>query len=123
MDKAKPQVPQAASADRKVGRQTALASIGAVVSLIAASSCCLPLLPFVAAAGLAGSSAYIAALRPYLLVAAVLLIGYGLYQGYRAKQCNRTPSRVSTILLWCSAVVVAISLFFPQVVANLLAGG
>lgn len=105
------------------GRHTVLASIGAVVSLVAASSCCLPLLPFVAAAGLAGSSAFLATLRPYLMVAAVLLIGYGLYQGYRAKQCDRRSGKFSRILLWCSAAVVFMSLLFPQAVANLLAGG
>ena len=104
-------------------RQTAVASIGAMISLVAASSCCLPLLPFVAAAGLAGSSAVLASLRPYLLMGSVLFIGYGLYQGYRAKQCNRNPNRLSLILLWCSAALVAVSIFFPQVIANLLAGG
>jgi hypothetical protein len=82
----------------------------------------LPLLPFIGAASFAGSSAFFATLRPYLIFAAVLLIGYGFYQGYRAKQCYRRSSKVSTILLWCSAAVVFMSLLFPQVVANLLAG-
>ena len=103
-------------------RRTMLASLGALASVVAASSCCLPLLPFIAAAGLAGSSALLATLRPYLLVGAALLIGYGFYQAKRAKQCNCRPSLVSTILLWSSAAIVAVMILFPQAVAALLAG-
>jgi hypothetical protein len=103
-------------------RHTNLASVGAIVSALAASSCCLPLLPFVAAAGLAGGSALLATLRPYLLGTSALLIGYGFYQAKRAKQCSRRPSLVSTILLWTSAAIVVVMIIFPQAVAALLAG-
>ena len=103
-------------------RKTWLASSGALVSLVAASSCCLPILPFVAAAGAAGGSVILSALRPYLLVLSGLLIAYGFYQGHRAKKCNCAPSRISTVLLWCSAVVVVVSILFPQAIAELLAG-
>jgi mercuric ion transport protein len=99
-----------------------LASVGALASAAAASSCCLPLLPFLAAAGVAGGSAFLAQLRPYLLGASLLLIGFGLYQAHRAKQCNRSPSLIATILLWSSAAIVAIMVLFPQAVAALLAG-
>ena len=44
-----------------------VASLAALGSVIAASSCCLPLLPFLFAAGAAGTSALAAQLRPYLL--------------------------------------------------------
>jgi len=110
-----PQIP-------KSDRRTMLASVGALASVIAASSCCLPLLPFVAAASLAGSSALLATLRPYLLGSSVLLIGYGFYQARRAKQCKRRPSVASTILLWSSTAIVAVMILFPQAVAGLLAG-
>jgi hypothetical protein len=99
-----------------------LASVGALASVVAASSCCLPLLPFVAAAGLAGSSSLLSTLRPYLLGGSVLLIGYGFYQARRAKQCNCHPSVASTILLWSSAAIVVVMILFPQAVAALLAG-
>jgi mercuric ion transport protein len=102
--------------------RTILASLGALASVVAASSCCLPLLPFLAAAGMAGSSAFLARLRPYLLGASVLLIGFGFYQARRAKQCNRRPSVITAILLWSSAAVVAVMILFPQAVAALLAG-
>ena len=100
---------------------TVVASLGALASVIAASSCCLPLLPFLFAAGAAGTSAFVGKLRPYLLVLSVLLIAFAFYKSWRAKQCNCKPSRVSTVLLWFSAVVVFVFIFFPQVIANFLA--
>lgn len=102
-------------------RRTILASAGALFTAIAATGCCLPLLPFVAAAGLAGGSAFFTTLQPYLLGTSVLLIGYGFYQAHRAKRCNRAPSRLSTIVLWTSAAIVVMMLVFPQLVASLLA--
>src|SRR6266487_4983026 len=95
-------------------RGTAVASLAALGSVVAASSCCLPLLPFIFAAGAAGTSAFIAQLRPYLLVLSVLLIAFGFYKSWRAKQCNCKPSRISTFLLWFSAFVVFVFIFFPQ---------
>ena len=100
---------------------TAVASLGALGSVIVASSCCLPLLPFLFAAGAAGTSAFVARFRPYLLVVSVLLIAFGFYKSWRAKQCNCKPSRISTFLLWFSAIVVFVFIFFPQVIANLVA--
>ena len=100
---------------------TAVASLAALGSVIVASSCCLPLLPFLFAAGAAGSSAFVTQFRPYLLVVSVLLIAFGFYKSWRAKQCNCKPSRVSIFLLWFSAIVVFVFIFFPQVVANLVA--
>jgi hypothetical protein len=89
--------------------------------VIAASSCCLPLLPFLLAAGAAGTSAFLIRFRPYLLALSVFLIAFGFYKSWRAKRCNCRPSRVSTFLLWFSAIVVFVFIFFPQVVANLAA--
>lgn len=100
---------------------TALTSLAAIGSVVAASSCCLPVLPFLFAAGAAGSSAFLFAARPYLLTASVLLIAYGFYQMRRAKQCQRKPGIINTLLLWISTVFVAAALFFPQVMANIAA--
>ena len=102
-------------------RSTVVASLAALGSVIAASSCCLPLLPFLFAAGAAGTSALFARLRPYLLILSVLLIAFGFYKSWRAKQCNCKPSRTTTFLLWFSAIVVFVFIFFPQVIANLVA--
>ncbi len=97
------------------------ASLAALGSVIAASSCCLLLLPFLFAAGAAGTSAFVVQLRPYLLVLSVLLIAFGFYKSWRAKRCNCKPSGFSTLLLWFSAIVVFLFTFFPQVIANLVA--
>jgi hypothetical protein len=102
-------------------KTTVVASLAALGGVIVASSCCLPLLPFLFAAGAAGTSVFVTALRPYLLALSVLLIVFGFYKSWRAKQCNRRPSRISTFLLWFSAIVVFVFIFFPQVIANFLA--
>jgi hypothetical protein len=107
--------------NRSGSSSTVIASLAALVSVIAASSCCLPLLPFLFAAGAAGTSAFVAQFRPYLLVVSVLLIAFGFYKSWRAKQCNCKPGRISTFLLWFSAIVVFVFIFFPQVIANLVA--
>jgi hypothetical protein len=98
--------------------RTALASVAAIGSVLAASSCCLPVLPFLFAASAAGGSAFLTTARPYLLVASVLFIAYGFYQAWRAKRCERKPGVISALLLWTSAVFVIIAIFFPQVMAN-----
>jgi len=107
--------------DKAGSKSTIVASLAALGSVIAASSCCLPLLPFLLAAGTAGTSAFLTRFRPYLLILSVLLIAFGFYQSWRAKKCDRKPSWISTALLWFSAIVVFVFIFFPQVVANLLA--
>jgi hypothetical protein len=109
-------------AARHSGARTTLASLAAIGSVLAASSCCLPVLPFMMAAGLAGGSAFLSAARPYLLAGSILLIGYGFYQTRRAKNCQRRPSRIASTLLWASAVFVVITIFFPQAMANVAAG-
>ena len=110
-----------AATGRAAGSGTLYASCAAVVSILAASSCCLPVLPFMVAAGMAGSSAFLSALRPYLLAGAILCIACGFYQAWRAKKCNRRPRLLNSVLLWIAAVFVFVSVFFPQLMANTLA--
>jgi cytochrome bd-type quinol oxidase subunit 2 len=107
---------------RYTGARTALASLAEIGSVLAASSCCLPIFPFMMAAGLAGGSTFFSAARPYLLVVSILFIGYGFYQSWRAKKCRHRPNVIASTLLWVSAVFVVVSLFFPQVMANAAAG-
>ena len=104
------------------GVGTVAASLAAVGSVLAASSCCLPLFPFMMAAGLAGTSAFLTEVRPYLLVGSLLFIAFGFYQARRARKCNRRTSRAALILLCVSAGVVLISILFPQIIANAIAG-
>lgn len=111
-------VTSTAATDRHSGARTVLASAAAIFSILAASSCCLPILPLLLAAGFAGSSAFLSAARPYLLGASILFIVYGFYQAWRSKTCHRRPSVIASLLLWVSAAFVVISIFFPQVIAH-----
>ena len=120
-EKDMPRVEEKNKRNKSGSESTLVASLVALGSVVVASSCCLPLLPFVFAAGAAGASAFVGELRPYLLVASVLLIAFAFYKSWRAKQCNSQPSRISTVLLWVSAIVVFLFIFFPQLIANLLA--
>ena len=104
------------------GARTTFASLAAIGSVLAASSCCLPILPFMMAAGLAGSSTFLSAARPYLLGTSILFVAFGFYQTSRAKKCQRRPNVIASALLWVSAFFVVVSIFFPQVMANAAAG-
>jgi hypothetical protein len=98
------------------------ASVAALGSVAAAMSCCLPVLPFAFAAGAAAGSAFLNVARPYLLALSVAFIAFGFFQYSRARKCGARPRPLNLILLCFSAVVVILSVFFPQTFANLLAG-
>ena len=97
-------------------------ALGAIGSVLAATSCCLPIGTFWLAAGTAGASAVLSRLRPYLMVLSVALIVFGFWQARRAKKCSRKPSILNAVLLWSAAVLVFVSIAFPQVLAEILAG-
>lgn len=103
---------------------TLVAALSAVGSILAATTCCLPVLPFVLAAGTAGTATFlsslIGALRPYLLGASVLFVALGFYQSRRASKCNCKLSVLSQVVLWLSALIVAISILIPQAFADLV---
>src|SRR5215813_4389872 len=101
--------------------RTIIASLAALGSVVLASSCCLPMFPFIFAAGAAGSSAFFTKARPFLLAASLLSIAFAFYQRWRAKQCQCKPSVLSTIVLWFSLVMVFTFFLFPQVIANFVA--
>ena len=101
--------------------RTIVASLAALGSVVLASSCCLPMFPFIFAAGAAGSSAFFTKARPFLLAVSLLSIGFAFYQRWRAKKCNCKPNLLSTIILWFSVVVVLMFFLFPQVIANFVA--
>ena len=101
--------------------RTIIASLAALGSVVLASSCCLPMFPFIFAAGAAGSSAFFTKARPFLLALSVLSIGFAFYQRRRARQCQCKPNLLSTIILWSSVAVVLTFLLFPQVIANVVA--
>src|SRR5262249_25052643 len=99
-------------------KDSVLTSLAAIASALAASGCCLPILPFAAAAGSAGASVFLYAARPYFLGASIAFIAYGFYQAGRTKKCHRRPGATATVLLWISALLVAPSILFPQLMSN-----
>ena len=112
------------TAGKSPSRGALAAALSAIGSVLAAATCCLPVLPFVLAAGTAGTatflSSFIGVLRPYLLGVSVLFIALGFYQSRRASQCNCKPSVLSQVVLWVSALIVAISILLPQAFADLV---
>jgi hypothetical protein len=100
------------------GGAVGLAALG---SLLAASSCCLPLLPFAAAAGAAGGAGLFLRAQPYLLAASLALIALGFHQARRAKKCNPRKGAAARLLLWAAAAFVALTILFPDLLANTVA--
>ena len=102
------------SVDKPGSKVALVAALSAVGSVVAALTCCLPVLPFVLAAGTASSASllgrYAGALRPYLLSVSVLFIAIGFYQSRRAIQCRCKPTVLSQVILWLSALIVAVSI-------------
>ncbi len=96
------------------------ASLGAVLSSVATISCCLPL-GFAAALGAGVSSAFFTTLRPWLLGLSVVLLGFGFWQQYRAKQCGVRGRWIGNVLLWAAVVVVVGMILFPQEIAAVIA--
>jgi hypothetical protein len=95
--------------------------VAAVIAVLSTLSCCLPL-TFLGALELAGASARLQSLRPWLLGGAAILLGIGFIQLYvRRNQCpKRSP--LSITLFWGAALIVLLVILFPQVIASLLAG-
>ena len=102
-------------------RSLAFSAIAALGSLVAASSCCLPLGILLSAAGAAGAARILAPFRPWLLALSVLLLAVGFVRAYKRKDCTLRRDRLSRILLWAVAVVVFVMLLFPQMIAGLIA--
>ena len=94
--------------------------IAAALSALASLACCLPL-GIAGAVGALGLSVALEALRPWLILIAVVLLGVGFYQLLGQRKCQRR-SPLSLILFGLSATVVIAIIIFPQQVADLLAG-
>ena len=95
--------------------------VAAVIAVLSTLSCCLPL-TFLGALGLAGASARLQSLRPWLLGSAAILLIFGFIQLYvRRIECQKR-SPLSIALFWVAAIVVLLVILFPQVIASLIAG-
>lgn len=96
------------------------APAAAIVTALSTLACCLPL-GFLGAAGLAGLSLWAREYSRWLLVASIGFLLLGATQLYFRKSCVRR-SKTSLVLFWTAVVVVALVLFFPQILASLIAG-
>jgi hypothetical protein len=103
-----------------IGWKTSSVSVGAILTSLLTLGCCLPL-PFLGAAGLAGTSVFLAGARPWLLGLSVILLGAGFYQVYRGMRCRARQSKAAIALLSLATLVVVLLLLFPQVIASVLA--
>jgi len=112
-------------------KEERLAIGGAVITGIAASLCCLgPLLFLVLGLGAFGAAAAFQTARPYLLGAAVLLLGLGFYRVYFRRQpacapgeaCETKPvNRASRIGLWIASLAVLAFALSPYYVGYIAA--
>lgn len=98
----------------------ASASLAAMLSSLAAISCCLPT-GFVAALGAGTASAFFTTLRPWLLGLSVVLLGFGFWQQRRAKQCDLGSRLLRDALFWAAVAVVLGMILFPQEIAAFIA--
>jgi len=95
--------------------------IAAVIAAISTLACCLPF-GFLGAVGLAGASVWLQSARALLLASAGILLARGFIQLYvRRNQCPRR-SPLTVAMFWVAAVIVALVILFPQVIASLIAG-
>ena len=111
-------------------RTSIWATGGALVTAVLSSACCwLPLLLVAFGVSTAGVGSFVETYRPYLLGATALLIAVAFYLVYFRKQtCEEGDcaaprpgfEKINRILLWCTAVIVLVFAFFPNLVGTLL---
>ncbi len=94
--------------------------IVAAVAAVSTLACCLPL-PFAAATLTGGLATVVATHQWWFIGASVVLLLVGLVQLRRAQRTCQ-PRRTSSFIVYvCCAGVVGMVIFFPQVLAGVLA--
>ncbi|MEE9295767.1 MAG: mercuric transporter MerT family protein [Phycisphaerae bacterium] len=110
-------------------RSGALVAGGSVLAAVLSSACCwLPLLLITFGASAAGVAGFFEAYRPYLIAAAVILLGAGFYMAYfRAESCKpgsaceaagRKMRTFNRVTLWAATALVVGFVFFPNYVGS-----
>ena len=94
--------------------------LAAAASAVATLICCMPV-GFAAAAAMGSVSAVVVSYRPWFLAASMLLLVTGIVQVRRVQRTCPTRNQGSIAILVISASVVLLVIFFPQVVATLVA--
>ena len=97
-----------------------IAPVAAALSGLAALVCCFPI-GFAAAAATASLSTVLAPFQAWFLGASLVLLAIGAVQlRHRQRTCARRPY-ASVVVFAMSAAIVLLVVFFPQVIAGMLA--
>ena len=94
--------------------------VAAAVTALSTLLCCVPT-SFAAAMATTSAGIFVVDHQGWFLAASVLLIAIGVFQLRRATVCSPRTKRSSAIVLTISAAIVVGVIFFPQVVAGLMA--
>jgi hypothetical protein len=94
--------------------------VAAAVTALSTLLCCVPT-SFAAAIATTSLGVFVADHQGWFLAASVVLIAIGAVQLRRATACSTGPKRTSAIMLALSTVIVITVIFFPQVLAGLMA--
>jgi hypothetical protein len=98
-----------------------LTPLAAVATALAAFACCIPL-GIAGALGVLALGGLFAALQPWFVSVATLLLALSTFQAYRRRRTCRTGGRrFSLAVLGLSAAIVLLVLLFPQTVAGWIA--
>ena len=88
-------------------------SLAAIGSVLAATSCCLPVGTLWLAATFAGAGAVLNRFRPWLIGLSLALIAFGFWQARRARSCSPGRRRLNLSLLFVAAFFTCASLLLP----------
>ena len=95
-------------------------SVAAVLSIVAAGSCCLPFGALLASGSMAAAGEWISPLRPYLYVVSAACLGWAIWRMVYAPRCQRRgPVQMAVVAI--ASIVVGAMFLLPQQVANFLA--
>ena len=109
--------------DSSMNKENA-SSIGTIIAALLASSCCIGPAIFVVfgtSAGFLSKLGFMSALRPYMLGAAFLMLGYSFWKLYLVKpDCvcaeNIRPRRAARAIFWTGVVAMAFDLTLRKVI-------
>ena len=94
--------------------------VAAAVTALSTLLCCIPT-GFAAAAATTSVGLFVVDHQGWFLAASVGLMAIGLLQWRRARGCSISRRRTSAVILALAAAIVASVIFFPQVLAGLMA--
>lgn len=97
-----------------------IAPVAAAVSALATLACCLPI-AFAAGTAIAGLAVVAGAYRWWFLGASAALLLVGGVQLVRVRRACATRRTGSVVMLALCAVIVALVVAFPQLIAGLIA--